>query len=40
MTAASRALTKRITGEREAPVPERYRANEVGQFVLFDELAA
>jgi len=40
MTAASRALTASITNEREAPVPERYRANENGQFVLFDELAA
>ena len=40
MTTASRALTKRIVGEHEAPAPERYRANENGQFVFFDNLAA
>ena len=40
VTAGSVALTKRIAGDHEAPVPERYRANETGQFVLFDNLAA
>lgn len=40
MTAGSIALTKRIVGEREAPVPERYLADKSGQFVLFDNLAA
>jgi len=40
MTTASRALTASITNDREAPVPERYRANKNGQFVLFDNLAA
>ena len=33
------ALARRITGEHEAPVPERFRADETGQFVLFDNLA-
>ncbi|OGG55141.1 hypothetical protein A3D62_00875 [Candidatus Kaiserbacteria bacterium RIFCSPHIGHO2_02_FULL_49_11] len=40
MTAGSIALTKRIANEREAPVPERYRTDKAGQFVLFDNLAA
>jgi len=34
------ALKTSITNDREAPVPERYRANKNGQFVLFDNLAA
>ena len=30
----------RMLDEREAPVPERYRTNKIGQFVFFDNLAA